>query len=107
MPDPLEIVRFVLRDSAGLLIVYQCMVLLFELVAAPRMFTETFFPLRVHLHMEGCVIFPYLDDSFHAQATLSQVPLTCDASLRLHFMVGFIVNLFKEIGSLPYQGVLL
>ena len=43
----------------------------------------------------GTCDIPYLENIFHAQASFSQVCLTRDVSLGLHFSLGFIINLKK------------
>ncbi len=48
---------------------------------------------------------PYLDDIFHAQASLHQVCLTQNVRVRLHFSLGFIVNL-KKSALVPTQVLL-
>ncbi len=42
-------------------------------------------------------MYPYLDDIFHVQASPLQVCLTHDVSLRLHFTLGFGINLKKSV----------
>ncbi len=62
-------------------------------------------PLVAHLHLQGHVMYPCLDDMFHAQASLLQVSLTYDVILRLHFTLGFIINL-KKLALMPTQVLL-
>ena len=73
--------RFALGNSAGVLIVYQWKALPFSLAMAPRVFTKVMLPLVAHLHQQGHVMYPYLDDIFHVQASRLQVCLTRDVSL--------------------------
>ncbi len=72
--------RFALRNSAGILVVYQWTCLPFGLATAPRVFTKVMLPLVAHLHQQGRVMYPYLDDIFHAQASHLQVCLTRDVA---------------------------
>ncbi len=63
-------------------------------------FTKILLPLVAHLHMEFTCEFPYLDDIFHAQASLSQVCLTHDASSELCTYCGIHCQP-EEISSCP------
>ncbi len=95
-PSHWRYLRFALRNAAGELIVYQWKVLPFGLATAPRVFTKILAPVAAHLHMQGCLMYPYIDDIFHAEASFLQACRTRDTSLRCHFMLGFIVNLAKS-----------
>ncbi len=53
-------------------------------------------PVAAHLHMQGCLMYPYIDDIFHAQASFLQACRTHNISLCCHFTLGFIVNLTKS-----------
>ncbi len=82
--------RFALRSPAGKLIVYQWKVLPFGLATAPRFFTKLLASLAAHLHLQGCLMYPYIDDIFHAQASINQTSRTHDLSLLCHFKLGFV-----------------
>ncbi len=62
-------------------------------------------PLAAHLHLQGCLMYPYIDDIFHAQASTSQTARTRDISLHCHFKVSFIINL-KKSALVPSQVML-
>ena len=59
-------------------------------------------PLGAHLHFKTMSMFPYIDDSFHAQASPLATERTRDASVRLHLRMGFIINL-KKSSLVPCQ----
>ncbi len=96
---------FALRDQAGELIVYQWKVLPFGLATAPRVFTKLVTPVATHLHLQGCLMYPYINNIFHAQASVNQADSTGDPSLRCHFRLGFITNLQKS-ALIPSQVML-
>ncbi len=48
------------------------------------------------LHLQGCLMYPYINNIFHAQASASQTACTRDISLHCHFKLGFIKNLNKS-----------
>ncbi len=52
--------------------------------------------LAAHLRLQGCLVYLYIHDIFHAQASFRQTCLTHNISLRCHFMLWFIVNLVKS-----------
>ncbi len=93
-PSHWRYLRIALRNQAGELIVYQWKVLPFGLATAPRVFTKLLAPLAAHLNLQGCLMNPYINDIFHAQASAKQVAHICDLSLRCHFR--FIINLQKS-----------
>ncbi len=74
----------------------------FWLSHCPRVFTKILAPVAVHLHMQGCLMYPYTDQIFHAQASFLQACRTPNISLRCHFTLGFIVNLAK-LALIPCQ----
>ncbi len=94
--------RFALRNAGGDLVVYQWKVLPFHCL---RVFTKLLDPVAAHLHLQGCLMYPYIDDIFHAKASLRQVPHALNLSLRCHFTLGFIVNLTKS-ALIPSQVML-
>ncbi len=75
---------------------YQWKVLPFGLATAPRVFTKLLAPLAAHLHLQGCLMDPYINDIFHAQASVNQTARTHDFSLHCHFKLGFVINLKKS-----------
>ena len=87
---------FALRNAEGALTVYQWKVLPFGLASAPRVFTKILAPVAAHLHLQGCLMYPYIDDIFHAQASQHQVAQTRDISLRCHLLLGFVINVTKS-----------
>ncbi len=104
-PSHWQYPRFALRSPAGEFIVYQCKVLPFGLATAPRVFTKLLAPLAAHLHLQGCLMYPYIDNIFHTQASASHTACTRDISLSCHFKLGFIINL-KKSGLVPSQVML-
>ncbi len=106
-PSHWRYLRFALRSPAGELIVYQWKVLPFGLATAPRVFTKLMAPLAAaaHLHLQGCLMYPYIDDIFHAQASASQTARTHNLSLRCHFKMGFVINV-KKSALVPSQVIL-
>ncbi len=95
-PSHWRYLRFALRNAEGVLTVYQWRVLPFGLASAPRVFTKLLAPVAAHLHLQGCLMYPYIDDIFHAQASPHQVARTRDLSLRCHLVLGFVINLTKS-----------
>ena len=77
---------FALRNCAGELIVYQWKVLPFGLATSPR----------PHLHLQGCLMHPFIEDIFHVQGSANQAARTRDISLLSHFRLSFIINLQKS-----------
>ncbi len=95
-PSHWRYLRFALWSPTGELIVYRWKVLPFGLATAPRIFTKLLTPLAAHLHLQGCLIYPYINDLFHAQASANQTARTRNISLRCHFKLGFIINHTKS-----------
>ncbi len=101
-PSHWRYLRFALRSPAGELIVYQWKVLPFGLATAPRAFTKLLAPLAAHLHLKGCLMYSYIDDIFHAQASTNQTACTHDIILCCNLKLGFIINL-KKSALIPSQ----
>ncbi len=72
------------------------------LATLPRVFTKLLAPVVAYLHLQGCLIYSYIDDIFHAQTSFHQACCTHDISLRYHFMLGFTLNL-KKPSLIPSQ----
>ncbi len=104
-PSHWRYLRFALRNQARELIVYQWKVVPFGLATAPRIFTKLLAPLAAHLYLQGCLMYLYIDDIFHTQASASQTARTRDISLHCHFKLGFIINL-KKLTLVPSQVML-
>ncbi len=64
-------------------------------------FTKLLSPVVAHLHLQGCLMHPYIYDVYHAPASFCQACRAQDISLHCHFMLGFIVNLTKMALVLP------
>ncbi len=62
----------------------------------PKFYSKLLAAVAEHLHLHGCLMYPYVDDIFHAQASANQAARTCDCSLCCYFMLGFIINLQKS-----------
>ena len=88
-----EVSEIRVRDKQGILRVYQWGVLSFGLATAPRVFTKLLTPIAAHLHLRNMSMCPYTEDIFHVQISRDSVILTRDASVRLHFQLGFVINL--------------
>ncbi len=88
--------RFALMNAAGELIAYHWKVLPLGLATAPRVFTKILAPVAAHWYMQGCLIYPYVNEIFHAQGSILQACHTRNVSLCCRFMLGFIVNLVKS-----------
>ncbi len=54
-------------------------------------------PVAAHLHLQGCLMYPYIDNIFHAQAPPHQAARTHDISLHCHLILGFVINLTKSV----------
>ncbi len=86
-PSHWPYLRFALRNAEGQLIVYQWKVFPFGLATAPRVFAKLLAPVVAHLHMQECLMYPYIDNIFHAQVSFLQA---------CHLTLGFIVNFAKS-----------
>ncbi len=75
-PNNWRYLRFALRNQVGEFIVYQRKVLPFGFSTAPRVFTKLLAPPAAHLHLQGCLMYPQIDDIFHAQTSDRQTDST-------------------------------
>ncbi len=72
---------------------------------APRMFTKLLGPVAAHLHLWGCLMYPYTDNIFHVRVSFHQVSHIGDISLCCHFKVGLcdihvnLSRLFSQSGT--------
>ncbi len=96
MPIHHSQVSSVCSQEEGDLIVYQWNVLPFDLATASRVFTKLMPPVAAHLHLQECLMYPYMDGICHAQAPQHQMCQTHDFSLRSHFFLEFVINLMKS-----------
>ncbi len=77
----------------------------YGLATAARVFTKLLAPIVAHLHLQGCLMFPYIDNIFHAQVSLSQECRSHDLSHGCHFKLEFVMNLLKS-ALVPVQVML-
>ncbi len=68
---------FALRNEEAGLIVCQWKVIHFGLDIAIRFSTKHLAPVAAHLHLQGCLMYPYIN-IFHAQASFCQACCTRD-----------------------------
>ncbi len=71
-PSHWQFLQFAFRNSEGDIIVYQWKVLPFGLPTIPRMFTKLLGPVVALLHLQGYLMYPYIDDIFHAHSGILQ-----------------------------------
>ncbi len=75
-PSHWRYLRFALRNAAG-----GSSFWLSPPPSPPRVFTKILAPVAAHLHMQGRLMYPYIANIFHAEASFLQVSRTRDISL--------------------------
>ena len=93
--------------GGGGLIVYQCKVLNSYWLSHhhPASLPNSRPPVAAHLDLLECLMYPWINDIFYAQAPLGQVSSAHDLSLCCYLTPGYVVNLtkFSLIPSLVHR----
>ena len=72
-PSHWQYLWFALRNPPAAL-VYPWKVLPFGLATAPRVFTKLLAPIVGHLHLQGCLMYPFIDDMLSPLSCLALLP---------------------------------